>query len=344
MAGLQIGAGGEWIAQLVDRADKESPTAYTLTLSGGVLVLDAIDDNYLWVAEGNNDGPDRMRVIDWSNPAALSVVATVDLTDSSTYVTAAHVFGNRYGLGAGTQAGADNNDFMFVDLADPTSPIVLERFSVGRTQWARFMDETYACGDNSGGSVGLEIVDWSAVPGGGSAVRTGYIDTSILGSGGGCVSPDTNIVASLVSGDQLAIFDASNKTSPSFVTNYSTSGDGGHSAAGEFIDNRHLVLASGSTGLLVYDLINPASPALVATVGLAGSVGSIAKPDGSTDYVYVGFTNGGLAKLNLSNPTAPVVVWQHVDEQVSSRARHSAARGIKVAFPYGAGIVVWKVR
>ena len=71
------------------------------------------------------------------------------------------------------------------------------------------------------------------------------------------------------------------------------------------ISGNYAVVARGPIGLQIFDISNPATPSLVRTVALGGTVWAVTVMG---SYAYVANGQAGLQIVNIANPSAPVVV------------------------------------
>lgn len=108
------GAGSEFSS--INISNPLSPTVLG-NLAGGQSFLDVVvSGNYAYCAGASNQP--EVRVIDITNPAAMSIVGTLDLTGSSNGTSIAL-------LGTTLAVGRANGDLVTVSVATPTSPTLL---------------------------------------------------------------------------------------------------------------------------------------------------------------------------------------------------------------------------
>jgi hypothetical protein len=116
----------------------------------------------------------------------------------------------------------------------------------------------------------------------------------------------------------LVIYDVSNVANPvaiSYITNGSVPWTGGPSYLnGSYqmaINGNYLyVFSSGASYLYIVNVTNPANPFNVSGLLITGTPGSLYGGVYSNGFVYIATQNKGLTIVNVSNPLAPVQVFQ----------------------------------
>lgn len=241
-------------------------------------------DGYLYSADDSGNSNSRFRIIDVSDPAAPTLVAS---TAHGNRIYDVDVDGN-YAYVAVVSGLA------IVDITNPAAPVTVG--SVSTPGWTISVEKVgnyaYLGAWSSGG---LEIVDVSnpAAP-----VLVGSYDTP----GNGYYVSYVNgyiYLSDYVTTNGVLIFDVSDPTDPQLVNTLSTGGTTGFVAV-----KGNYGYMTDTTGLRIYDIIDPASPVLLATSSLAASFYPV-EIRGNLLYT----ASGNEAKvLDITNPVAPTLV------------------------------------
>jgi len=269
--------------QVIDVSDPSKPTlkgscsvgtACSVALSGNLAFVGDESGHRLWIVDiGNPSAPSMKNWVEtWYYPS--DIAASGDL-----------VF------------GADLNAVDIIDVSDPTTPVPVGSYSAppgGSFESVAMKGSLAFVGDYF---YGLDIFDVSdpAMPAfvGGCPTPEGAYDVAVSGN--------LAFVAGYGWSNHPALhaIDVSNPAAPVFRGSYPTPDHTlGVAALGSTV-----LVADGSSGLLLLDASTPTTPVLRSTYGLAGSPKGVTLAGGNLAYVAAG--NGGLWITDVSNPAAP---------------------------------------
>ncbi len=104
----------------------------------------------------------------------------------------------------------------------------------------------------------------------------------------------------LASSQNLIIVDVNDPSNPSEVGHYQINGIANTVEAGS-----NYAYLGASTGLYIFDVVNPVSPILLAAYGEGKEVRDIVL---NGDLLYVGFPDRGVQVIDISNPAVPDLI------------------------------------
>ncbi len=283
---------------VVDVFDPATPTLVSSVAAYAGRVLDVKSNGgYLFVADNHNG----VEVIDVSNPIAPAGIARLDgaywaygLQPHNNY---AYVAANAMGL-------------RVIDITDPLSSNVVSTVN-GTIMYPVDVvvngNYLYAALKSYPDAFGVFDISNPASP-----VAVSKVALSGTRSGVGvAASGNYAFVAEGVYG--LSIVDASDPLNPTMVANL----DPG-SVADVEISGSYAYLATG-LGLEVYDISDPVSPSFIGSLDTAGYAKKIVI---NGNYAYVADLSAGLAVIDISLPSLPVLVavYQGVYESANAVA------------------------
>jgi len=240
---VATGQGGLWI---VDATNPASPVTRGFVDTPGLAESVVVSGNYAYVAD-NTEG---IQVIDVSNPDAPVLAATC-----STFIAHDVALSGHYLYVADSYSG-----LTVINVSTPTSPAKIGSVSTDELAYAVALSGNYAylaVGDD-----GLRIVDISNPA---SPVAAGHYDSP--GSGWDvAVSGNFAYLADGAQNDDegwMRVVNVSNPASPTSAAMVTTPGT---DAWGISVLGSNVYLADGlDGGVLVYDVSNPTSPALLGS-------------------------------------------------------------------------------
>lgn len=310
--------------QIVDVSNPAAPTL--LGSYGDVVSSEDVDISGATAYFLNGNG---LNLINIATPAAPSLVATVrtraypreiHLSGSNAYIAS-----NDYGLeivnlaanppvvagGYRSYGGAKDvqvvgsyayvaalSGLQVVDISDPRQPrphgyFATPRASGGAANAVAVVGSTAYLVDDSLLRV-VNVADPAAPTAIGSVNLPNYAnDIQIIGN--------LAYIAAGVAG--LQIVDVANPAGPTLRGRYDTPGYANRVA----VIGSTAYVVDGNAGLQIIDIGNPDSPMPIRDYDLPGSVRGVSLAPGTAYVVYA----GGLSILNVTNPTAPLVVGQY---------------------------------
>jgi len=265
---------------------------------GSVILSDVVEDLVRTSISGNQylvaSGGGKMWLIDVKNPTTPSLVATVEVTTSTTCEGVAT---------SGTYAyvAAGGAGFKVYNIATPASPVLVAAIDSLAYCESVVISGQYAYVAAASRSHILDISNPAApVYVGRIEGYGGYHQYINVRSGYAYVC---NYDAS------LAVVNVTNPLNPINVMEIPS----GYRTARVVFDGNYAYVAVGDTGMVIYNVVNPASPILtskIKTTGRAASLyyGAISISGTPTGHIFVANRNPapGITAINVSIPATPV--------------------------------------
>ncbi len=278
---------------VVDVTHPDATAMTAVALSDLELVNDVVvRDDRAYVAAG----ADGLQILDLTDPDAPGVMGVAGVDGGADFVA----------LDGEFAVVANGGGFHVIDVWDPSSPQVVASLPLPDVA-------TGLCAD--GGYAFVSIAWWGvfvidlADPYNPQHLGT----TSDVGYPGGIVARYPWVfVNDLWHG--LAVVDASDPADPQVVWTYY--GGGGAPA----LHGSYLYAMGGSLGLLVFDILDPATPTLLNEVLFPGGAERMAV---ANDLLYAAGAHTGLQVLDVSDPAAPVYI--------GAAATHGSALAVAVS-------------
>lgn len=237
---------------------------------GGVLSL-AVAGNHAFLA----DGVEGLHIVDITDPANPSLVATFNTPGSANDVAIA---GN-YAFVADNTSG-----LRVIDITNPAAPVAAGAYDTPGSAYQVVIAGNYAY--VADGSAGLRVVNISNPA---SPVSAGTYDTTEARDL--VVAGDNVYVADGSAG--LRVISVANPASPVLRATLDTPG----TASGVATWGDYLFLADGTAGIQMISIVDPALPVLVRTVDTPGTARNVAV-DGN--WVYLADVNSQVRLFEIS--------------------------------------------
>ncbi|MGA1871192.1 MAG: hypothetical protein ACMUJM_21890, partial [bacterium] len=256
--------------------------------------IGTIDDNYAYIIGSDSDSFVIIDISDKENPSRVGL-----LTGSENYLngaTDAVVDGN-----CAIVVSYDSNALVIIDISNKENPFRVTQLTTGNyldhpTDVDIQGDYVYVVNNGSYSMGHLVIFDISDKE---NPFRTGNID---LLARGYHVSVRGNY-AYVSAGNQIRIYNISNKENPVYMGMYTTDINGCAKLA--FKDNYMYMPNSCSFSLAIADISNPESPVPVGSV--SGGLGKPLSVVIKNEHAYVAALNEGIAVVDISDKEHPVV-------------------------------------
>ncbi len=247
--------------------------------NGNAMDID-ISGNYMYVADRNWG----LSVVDISNPAAPSVVGDLLHKNAVLFVK---VWQNVVFL------GDQYSGILVIDVNKPESPFPVDVIDVAGTLTAMALSGDFLYVGNTTGALTIyHIIDALTVVMVGELYMPGIPDGMAVSG---------NYLYATAGKSGLAVVDISNPVSPLNVATCATDGD----AKAVSVGVNHAYVTYGSEGLQVIDISNPLAPFVTGSLITPTETWLVSSP--VNGYVYVTGNDIDLLKINVSNPSQPVI-------------------------------------